>query len=76
MGSIILRKRGYKWEYRFEIVLIDGRREFLSKGDFRTKKDYCCQRSPRASRWAPSHWEWLRGYGCRSPRWNTVFRDS
>ena len=39
MGSIILRNRGDKWDYRFEIASVDGQRKFKSKGGFRTKKE-------------------------------------
>ena len=34
-----MRKRGDKWEYRFEGARIDGKRKQYSKGGFRTKKD-------------------------------------
>lgn len=39
MSSVNIRKRGAKWEYRFEVAKIDGKRKQFSKGGFRTKKD-------------------------------------
>lgn len=38
MTEINTRKRGSKWEYRFEIASVDGKRKQKSKGEFRTKK--------------------------------------
>lgn len=39
MSEINFRKRGTKWEYRFEGAKIDGKRNQISKGGFRTKKE-------------------------------------
>ena len=39
MANINTRKRGTKWEYRFETAKIDGKRKQFSKGGFRTKKE-------------------------------------
>lgn len=39
MAALNVRKRGDKWEYRFEGAKIDGKRKQISKGGFRTKKD-------------------------------------
>ncbi len=39
LAEINVRKRGEKWEYRFEAAKIDGKRNQISKGGFRTKKD-------------------------------------
>lgn len=39
MSNLNVRKRGDKWEYRFEGARIDGKRKQYSKGGFRTKKD-------------------------------------
>lgn len=39
MANITFRKRGNKWEYRFEAAKIDGKRKQISKGGFLTKKD-------------------------------------
>lgn len=39
MADIITRKRGNKWEYRFEAAKIDGKRKHISKSGFRTKKE-------------------------------------
>ena len=39
MSNLNVRKRGEKWEYRFEGAKIDGKRKQYSKGGFRTKKD-------------------------------------
>ena len=38
MSKISLRKRGSAWEYRFQISEINGKRQYASKGGFRTKK--------------------------------------
>lgn len=37
--NLNVRKRGEKWEYRFEGARVDGKRKQYSKGGFRTKKD-------------------------------------
>ena len=39
MGQVTARKRGNKWEYRFEAAPIDGKRKQISKGGFRTKSE-------------------------------------
>lgn len=39
MASVNVRKRGEKWEYRFEAAKVNGKRKHISKGGFRTKKD-------------------------------------
>lgn len=39
MSEINVRKRGNKWEYRFEGAKIDGRRNQISKSGFKTKKE-------------------------------------
>ena len=39
MAEVNTRKRGSKWEYRFEMASVDGRRKQKSKGGFRTKKE-------------------------------------
>lgn len=39
MAEINVRKRGKKWEYRFEAAKINGRRNQISKGGFSTKKE-------------------------------------
>lgn len=39
MAEITTRKRGEKWEYRFEAAKVDGKRKQISKGGFRTKKE-------------------------------------
>ena len=39
MSDLAARKRGNKWEYRFEGAKIDGKRQQFSKSGFATKKD-------------------------------------
>ena len=39
MAEINVRKRGQKWEYRFEAAKINGKRKQIGKGGFRTKKE-------------------------------------
>ncbi len=39
MAEISTRKRGKVWEYRFEGAKIEGKRNQISKGGFKTKKD-------------------------------------
>lgn len=39
MAEVTARKRGSKWEYRFEAAKINGKRKQISKGGFKTKKE-------------------------------------
>lgn len=39
MAEVTARKRGSKWEYRFEAAKINGKRNQISKGGFKTKKE-------------------------------------
>ena len=39
MSEVTARKRGEKWEYRFEGASVTGKRKQISKSGFRTKKD-------------------------------------
>ena len=39
MAEVTARKRGTKWEYRFEMASIGGKRKQYSKSGFRTKKE-------------------------------------
>lgn len=39
MAELNVRKRGTKWEYRFEAAKVDGKRNQISKSGFRTKKE-------------------------------------
>lgn len=39
MAEVNVRKRGTKWEYRFEVASIGGQRRQKSKGGFRTKAE-------------------------------------
>lgn len=39
MAEINTRKRGTKWEYRFEAARINGKRNQITKGGFKTKKE-------------------------------------
>ena len=39
MAEVTARKRGTKWEYRFEMALINGKRKQFSKSGFTTKKE-------------------------------------
>ena len=39
MAEVNTRKRNEKWEYRFEAAKIDGKRNQVTKGGFRTKKE-------------------------------------
>ncbi len=39
MAEVTARKRGHKWEYRFEAAKISGKRNQISKGGFKTKKE-------------------------------------
>ena len=39
MAEVTARKRGSRWEYRFEGISIDGRRKQYSRSGFKTKKE-------------------------------------
>ena len=39
MAEVTARKRGSKWEYRFEMSTIEGKRKQYSKSGFKTKKE-------------------------------------
>lgn len=39
MSELNIRKRGKKWEYRFEGARIEGKRKQITKGGFTTKKE-------------------------------------
>lgn len=39
MGSVSTRKRGTKWEYRFEVASVGGKRKQVSKSGFDTKRE-------------------------------------
>lgn len=39
MSEVNIRKRGTKWEYRFEGAKIEGKRKHITKSGFRTKKE-------------------------------------
>lgn len=39
MSELSIRKRGKKWEYRFEAAKIEGKRKQITKGGFNTKKE-------------------------------------
>lgn len=39
MAKVNTRKRGSRWEYRFEVASIGGKRKQNTKGGFRTKKE-------------------------------------
>ena len=39
MAEVNVRKRGNKWEYRFEAAKVDGKRNQISKSGFKTKKE-------------------------------------
>ena len=39
MAEVTARKRGSKWEYRFEMATVDGKRKQYSKSGFATKKE-------------------------------------
>lgn len=39
MAQVSVRKRGKKWEYRFEAAKVGGTRKQISKGGFETKKE-------------------------------------
>lgn len=39
MGQVTTRRRGDKWEYRFEGVSVGGKRKQISKGGFLTRKE-------------------------------------
>lgn len=39
MAELFVHKRGSKWEYRFEVASVDGKRKFVQKSGFVTKKE-------------------------------------
>ncbi len=39
MAELVTRKRGTKWEYRFQIASVNGKRQYKSKSGFRTKAE-------------------------------------
>lgn len=39
MSGLRYQKRGNSWRYSFDGAMIDGKRQFISKGGFRTKKE-------------------------------------
>ena len=39
MAGLFVHKRGNKWEYRFEVASVDGKRKFVQKSGFATKKE-------------------------------------
>ena len=39
MAEVTTRKRGNKWEYRFEAAKIGGKRNQITKSGFKTKKE-------------------------------------
>ena len=39
MSNVTIQKRGKFYQYKFEIVKIDGKRKFLSKSGFKTKSE-------------------------------------
>lgn len=39
MADLIVRKRGNKWEFRFEAARVQGKRNQVSKSGFKTKKE-------------------------------------
>lgn len=47
MAEINVRKRGVKWEYRFESAKVEGKRNQISKGGFATKKE-CLEAGTKA----------------------------
>lgn len=47
MADLNARKRGKKWEYRFEAAKIDGKRNQITKGGFSTKKE-CLEAGAKA----------------------------
>lgn len=47
MAELNIRKRGNKWEYRFEGAKISGKRKQISKGGFNTKKE-CSEEGTKA----------------------------
>lgn len=38
MSTLNVTKRGDKWQYRFEVAPVDGKRKRVSKSGFKTKK--------------------------------------
>lgn len=39
MAELFVHKRGNKWEYRFEVASVDGKRKYVQKSGFTTKKE-------------------------------------
>lgn len=39
MAEVTARRRGNKWEYRFEAAKVNGKRNQITKGGFKTKKE-------------------------------------
>lgn len=39
MAGLFVHKRGNKWEYRFEVASVNGKRKFVQKSGFATKKE-------------------------------------
>lgn len=39
MAELVTRKRGTKWEYRFQIASVNGKRQYKSKSGFKTKAE-------------------------------------
>lgn len=39
LAQLVTRKRGSKWEYRFQIASVGGKRQYKSKSGFRTKAE-------------------------------------
>ncbi|MGN0579322.1 MAG: tyrosine-type recombinase/integrase [Ruminococcus sp.] len=39
MAELVTRKRGTKWEYRFQVASVNGKRQYKSKSGFKTKAE-------------------------------------
>lgn len=39
MSTLLITKRGSFWQYRFEVAKVAGKRKFITKSGFRTKKE-------------------------------------
>ena len=39
MAELFVHKRGNKWEYRFEVASVNGKRKYVQKSGFATKKE-------------------------------------
>ncbi len=39
MAELVTHKRGNKWEYRFEVASVNGKRRYVQKSGFATKKE-------------------------------------